>query len=79
MCATPPEVLLMRILLKIHNCFGHDLLKVCMWYGYNNQIIFCHFFHNLNLVFFQALLLSTYYVNSMYLVRVTPMNFTYFK
>ena len=34
------------------------------------------FFCNLNLVFFQALLLSTY-VDSMYLVRVTPINFTF--
>ena len=48
---------------------------MCMWFGYNPRIIFCHFFRNLNLVFFQALLLSTY-VDSMYLVRVTPINFT---
>ena len=42
-----------------------------MWFGYNPQIIDCHFFRNLNSVFFQALLLSTY-VDSMYRVRVTP-------
>ena len=42
-----------------------------MWFGYNPQIIFYHFFCKLNLVFFQALLLSTF-VYSMYLVRVTP-------
>ena len=66
----------MLILLKLHRCFGHGL-KTCMWFGYNPQIIFCHFFCNLNLVFFQALLLSTY-VDSMYLVRVTPpINFTF--
>ena len=48
-----------------------------MWFGYNPQIIFYHFFCKLNLVIFQALLLSTY-VDSMYLVRVTPpMNFTF--
>ena len=48
-----------------------------MGFGYNPQIIFCHFFRNLNLVFFQALLLSTY-IDSMYLVRVTvPINFTF--
>ena len=48
-----------------------------MWFRYNPQIIFYHFFCKLNLVIFQALLLSTY-VNSMYLVRVTPlMNFTF--
>ena len=66
----------MPILLKLHRCFGHGL-KTCMWVGYNPQIIFCHFFRNLNLVFFQALLPSTY-VDSMYLVRVTPpINFTF--
>ena len=48
-----------------------------MWFRYNPQIIFDHFFCKLNLVIFQALLPSTY-VHSMYLVRVTPlMNFTF--
>ena len=55
-----------------------------MWFRYNPQINFYHFFCKLNLVIFlallvifQALLLSTY-VDSMYLVRVTPlMNFTF--
>ena len=67
---------LMKILLKLHRCFGHGL-KTCMWFGYNPQIVFCHFFRNLTFLFFQALLLSTY-VDSRYLVRVTPpMNFTF--
>ena len=60
----------MPILLKLHRCFGHGP-KTCMWFGYHPQIIFCHFFRNLNIVFVQALLPSTY-VDSMYLVRVTP-------
>ena len=61
---------------EYHRCFGHSLKK-CMWFGYIPQIIFCHFFCNSNLVFFQALLLSTY-VDSVYLVRVTPpTNFTF--
>ena len=50
-----------------------------MWFRYNPQIIFYHFFCKLNLVIFQALLLSTY-VDSMYmyLVSVIPlMNFTF--
>ena len=48
-----------------------------MWFGYNPRIFFYHFFCKLNLVIFQALLLSTY-VDSMYLVSVTPpMNFTF--
>ena len=34
--------------------FGHDL-KICMWFGYNPQIIFCHFFCKLNLAIFWAL------------------------
>ena len=63
------------ILLKLHRCFLYGL-KICMWFGYNVQIIFYHIFCKLNFIF-QALLLSTY-VDSMYLVRVTPlMNFTF--
>ena len=41
----------MLILLKLHWCFGHGL-KICMWFGYNLQIIFCHFFRKLNLAIF---------------------------
>ena len=47
--ATPPTVFI-RILLKLHWCFGHGL-KICMWFGYNPQIIFCPFFRKLNLAF----------------------------
>ena len=39
----------MPILLKLYRCFCHDL-KICMWFGYYLEIIFCHFFRNLNLV-----------------------------
>ena len=66
----------MPILSKLYRCFCHGL-KIRMWFGYYPEISFCRFFRNLNLVFFQALLLSTY-VDSMYLVRVTPpINFTF--
>ena len=66
----------MLILLKLHRSIGHGL-KICMWFGYNPHIRFCHFFRNLNLVFFQALILSTY-VDSMYLVWINPpINFTF--
>ena len=41
----------MPIALKLYMCYGHGL-KICMWFGYNPRIIFCHFFHNLNLVRF---------------------------
>ena len=33
-------------------------LKICMWFGYSPQIIFCHFFLKLNLVIFSAFSLS---------------------
>ena len=37
--------------------YGHGL-KICMWFGYNPWIIFCHFFHNLNLVIFSGILVD---------------------
>ena len=39
------------ILLKLYRCCDHAL-KICMWFGYNPQINFCHFFRNLNLAIF---------------------------
>ena len=39
------------ILLKLYRCFCQGL-KMCMSFGYNPQINFCHFFHSLNLVIF---------------------------
>ena len=67
---------LVRVTPLMNFNFSHGL-KICMWFRYNPQIIFYHFICKLNLVIFQALLLSTY-VNSMYLVRVTPlMNLTF--
>ena len=39
------------ILLKLYRCFCQGL-KMCMTFGYNPQINFCHFFHSLNLVIF---------------------------
>ena len=44
----------MQILLKLNRCFGHGL-TMCMWFEYNTQIIFCNFFHKLNLVIFQGI------------------------
>ena len=43
--------------LKLYMCYGHGL-KICMWFGYNPWIIFCHFFHNLNLVIFSGILVN---------------------
>ena len=39
------------ILLKLYRCFCQGL-KMCMTFGYNPRINFCHFFHSLNLVIF---------------------------
>ena len=46
-----------QILSKLHWCFGHGL-KICMWFGYNPQIIFCYFLCKLNFVIFQALYIT---------------------
>ena len=58
------------ILLKLHWCFGHGL-KICIWFGYNHQIIFCYFFCKLNLAIFRALLI-TMWMDRRYLVGATP-------
>ena len=42
------------ILLKLYRCCDHAL-KICMWFGYNPQINFCHFFRNLNLAIFSGI------------------------
>ena len=49
------------ILLKLYRCCDHAL-KICIWFGYNPQINFCHFFHNLNLVTFSGILVNGYRV-----------------
>ena len=43
------------ILWKLHWCFGH-CLKICMWFGYNSQIIFCHFFLQVELSHFSGII-----------------------
>ena len=58
------------ILLKLYRCFCQGL-KMCMTVGYNPQIIFCHFFHSLNLVIFWAQLLLKL-MDIRYLVSATP-------
>ena len=44
---------------------------MCMSFGYNPQINFCHFFHSLNLVIFWAQLLLKL-MDIRYLVSATP-------
>ena len=39
------------IFLEIGTCFPHGL-EMCMWFGYNPWINFCHFFHFVNFVIF---------------------------
>ena len=40
------------IILKLYRCLHHTL-KMCMWFGYNPQVNFWHFFCKLNLVVFR--------------------------
>ena len=62
----------MPIILKLYRCFCHGL-KMCMWFGYNPQINFCYFFFRiLNLVIFQARILSKG-IDCGYLVCATPL------
>ena len=48
-CVHNSSYSLTLILLKLYLCCDHAL-KICIFFGYNPRIIFCHFsFHNLNL------------------------------
>ena len=47
---------------------------MCMTFGYNPQINFCHFFYSLNLVIFWAQLLLKL-MDIRYLVSATPPTF----
>ena len=62
----------MPILLKLYRCFCHDL-KICMWFGYYPEIIFCHFFCNLNLVIFKCTIMAGD-INSLNLLVGTDSN-----
>ena len=53
-CGRNSSYSLIPTLLKLHLCFGHDV-KICMWFGYNPQIIFVNFFRKLNLAIFPTL------------------------
>ena len=56
-CVRNSSYSFMPIHLKLYTCYGHGM-KICMWFGYNPWIIFCHFFHNLNLVIFSGILVN---------------------
>ena len=47
-CVRNSSYSFMPIHLKLYRCFCHGL-KICMWFGYYPEIIFCHFFRSLNL------------------------------
>ena len=42
-CVRNSSYSLIPILLKLNRCCDHAL-KICILFGYNLQIIFCHFF-----------------------------------
>ena len=58
------------ILLKLYRCFK-DVLKICMWFIQNPEIMFYHFLHVLNLDIFWVLILQKS-IGSRYLVPLTP-------
>ena len=51
LCVRNSSYSFMPIYLKLYMYYGLGL-KICMWFGYIPWIIFCHFFHSLNLVIF---------------------------
>ena len=63
------------IFLKLCTCFCHGL-EMCIWFGYNPWINFCHFFHFVNFVIFwpQILWKSR---DSGYFVSATPHTILY--
>ena len=63
------------IFLKLCTCFRHGL-EMCIWFGYNPWINFCHFFHFVNFVIFwpQILWKSR---DSGYLVSAAPHTILY--
>ena len=58
------------IFLKLCTCFPHGL-EMCMWFGYNPWINFCHFFHFANFVIFWPQILWKC-IDSGYHVSATP-------
>ena len=58
------------VLMKLCTCFCHGL-EMCVWFGYNPWINFCHFFHFVYFVIFWPQILWKC-VDSGYLVSATP-------
>ena len=64
-----------QMFLKLCTCFLHGM-KMCMWFGYNPWINFCHFFHFVNFVIFWPQILWKCTDNG-YLVSATPHTILY--
>ena len=69
--SSTPSYSFVPIILKLCMCFCHGM-KMCMWFGDNCQIIFCHFFHIVNLVIFTSI-----YRQWVPLVSLTPLTVLY--
>ena len=63
------------VFLKLCTCFCHSL-EMCMWFGYNHWINFCHFFYFVNFVIFWPQILWKC-IDSGYLVSATPYTISY--
>ena len=63
------------IFLKLCTCFLHGL-EICIWFGYNPWINFCHFFHFVNFVIFWPQIVWKC-IDSGYLVSATPYTISY--
>ena len=60
LCVFNSSYSFMRIFSKLYKCYKY--LKICMWFGYYPQIIFCHFFRKLNLVILDFLYYQSEYI-----------------
>ena len=63
-CASNSSYSYIPILLKLYRCLDHAL-KIRMWFGYNPNFNFSHFFRNLNLSRFSGI-----YTKKVHVVRI---------
>ena len=74
--STTLQTILYRSFWNFFTCFLHGL-KMCIWFGYNPCINFCHFFHFMNSVIFWPQILWKCNSGYMYLVSATPHTILY--
>ena len=65
-------LLTVLIVWKLCRCFVHGM-KMCIWFWYNNLIIFSHFFWFVNLVSFFLQEMLSKCMDSGYLMGATPL------